>query len=129
MQEGPHDRRCALRAQCDRASAFVFKGVHFLLYDVCRVAHAALKKLSVFKDRCADLLIVEIPADRPDDALNIVPLVDLVRKHVSCTLRYSCQKLRHFLFPLIVSLSIFRRMKPHSNAGSKSRQPVSALRY
>lgn len=79
--------RRAFRFQRDRAVAFVEKGVHFLIDDVCRIAHAAQEQFGMFKSRRADFFDVEKARRFTDGVFDIMPFVTVLGEDVFRTLR------------------------------------------
>ena len=79
--------RRAFRFQRDRAVAFVEKGVHFLIDDVRRIAHAAQEQFGMFKSRRADFFDVEKARRFTDGVFDIMPFVTVLGEDVFRTLR------------------------------------------
>lgn len=75
-----------------RTSAFIGKGVHLFLNYVGGVAHAALKKLGMLKNRCAHFVKAVVFGYLAHCRFNILGFVAVLGQQIESTLYGACYK-------------------------------------
>ena len=73
--------------QGDGAVALVHEGIHFLLNNVGRIAHAPLEKLGVFEDRGADFAVSAQRTHAAHGIFDFMPAMAVLGKHILGALR------------------------------------------
>ena len=96
LDERAHRAGGAFGLEGDGAVAFVCEGVHFLLHNVRRIAHAAKEKLGVLEHGRADFAIARAFGNALFNGLDGLEAVRVLRKQVLGPFGGLCQ---HSQFP------------------------------
>ena len=91
FDHGARRARGSLGLQRDGAVALVGKGVHFLLNDVRRVAHAALKQLRMLEHGRTDFAVSGQMTYAAHRLFDFVPAMTVFRKHILRSLGRLCK--------------------------------------
>jgi hypothetical protein len=82
LKESTHSACSTLGTKCDRASALIVEGVHFLLYNVGCVTYTAAEKLGVLKHGCTDFFITEFGCYIEHSLLYVAVFIAVCRQEI-----------------------------------------------